>query len=101
MRTNKLKKKNTTPSEKLQNPIRKSLKQRYYCPFMIVTSVFSNVYLSVFLYCPFMIAPSVFSNVYCHLLAHKYMNATDSLSLSLKVTPLIRPDFRCTDIVSY
>jgi hypothetical protein len=33
-------------------------------PFLIASSVFSNVYLSVSLDCPFCIASSVFSNVY-------------------------------------
>jgi hypothetical protein len=32
------------------------------CLFLIVPSVFSNVYLSVSLDCLFLIAPSVFSN---------------------------------------
>jgi len=33
-------------------------------PFLIVPSVFSNVYFPVSLCCPFLIVPSVFSNVY-------------------------------------
>ena len=37
------------------------------CPFLIVHSVFSNVYLPVSLDCPFLIDPSVFSNVSLHL----------------------------------
>ena len=34
------------------------------CPFLIASSVFSNVYLSISLDCPFLIASSVFFNVY-------------------------------------
>ena len=37
------------------------------CPFLIDSSVFSNVYLPVSLDCPFLIDPSVFSNVSLHL----------------------------------
>jgi hypothetical protein len=34
------------------------------CPYLIAPSVFSNVYLPLSLDCPYLIAPSVFSNVY-------------------------------------
>ena len=51
------------------------------CPFLIVPSVFSNVYLSVSLDCPFLIVPSVFSNVY--------------LSVSLDCPFLIAPSISC------
>ena len=37
------------------------------CPYLIASSVFSDVYLPVSLDCPYLIAPSVFSNVYLPL----------------------------------
>ena len=41
-----------------------------HCPFLIGLSVFSSVYMSVSLHCPFLIAPSVFSNIYLSVSLH-------------------------------
>ena len=48
------------------------------CPFLIASSVFSNVYLSVSLDCPFLIASSLFSNVY--LYCASYVTSFSGLS---------------------
>jgi hypothetical protein len=48
------------------------------CPFLITSSVFSNVYLSVSLDCPFLIAPTVFSNI-----SNLYENYEEMLQINL------------------
>ena len=51
------------------------------CPFLIASSVFSNVYLSVSLDCSFfLIASSVFSNVYLSCVS--YVTSFSGLSFS-------------------